>query len=391
MQPPIEEDKWKNYIVNLESKLKYRFKVLKNEEKISEKESDSICPVGTTPRIPKVNKMVINNTPKFRPILSAINTPTYLLAKYLNTILSLLTTNEFTVENSFGFTEEVVNYDHYLYMASLDVESLFTNIPLEETIKNCVNDLFSNNFYSGKLSRKDLYELLKLATTESSFIFDNKLYKQIDGVAMGSPSGPTLANAFLCHSKKNWLNECPSQFKPVIYRRYVDDIFVLFKSKEHLKLFVNDTNSKHRNIKFTFETEDSNNFSDVKITRKNKRFVTSIFRKAIFSGIFTNYNSFIFDTYKIGLVHMLLFWFCKICSSMENFHTEVEHLRSNFKCNNYLVNIIDQCIKKLLDKLYVPKQIVPTVPTKELLVVLPYLGSFSLNLRKRLHRSVSKS
>ena len=76
MQPPIEEDKWKNYIVNLESKLKYRFKVLKNEEKISEKESDSICPVGTTPGIPKVNKMVINNTPKFRPILSAINTPT---------------------------------------------------------------------------------------------------------------------------------------------------------------------------------------------------------------------------------------------------------------------------------------------------------------------------
>ena len=311
MQPPIEEDKWKNYIVNLESKLKYRFKVLKNEEKISEKESDSICPVGTTPGIPKVNKMVINNTPKFRPILSAINTPTYLLAKYLNTILSLLTTNEFTVENSFGFTEEVVNYDHYLYMASLDVESLFTNIPLEETIKNCVNHLFSNNFHSSKLIRKDLYELLKLATTESSFIFDNKLYKQIDGVAMGSPSGPTLANAFLCHSKKNWLNECPSQFKPVIYRRYVDDIFVLFKSKEHLKLFVNDTNSKHRNIKFTFETEDSNNFSDVKITRKNKRFVTSIFRKAIFSGIFTNYNSFIFDTYKIGLVHMLLFWFCK--------------------------------------------------------------------------------
>ena len=268
MQPPIEEDKWKNYIVNLESKLKYRFKVLKNEEKISEKESDSICPVGTTPGIPKVNKMVINNTPKFRPILSAINTPTYLLAKYLNTILSLLTTNEFTVENSFGFTEEVVNYDHYLYMASLDVESLFTNIPLEETIKNCVNDLFSNNFYSGKLSRKDLYELLKLATTESSFIFDNKLYKQIDGVAMGSPLGPTLATAFLCHFEKNWLNECPSQFKPVVYKRYVDDIFVLFKSKEHLKLFVNYMNSKHRNIKFTFETEDSNNFSflDVKIT-----------------------------------------------------------------------------------------------------------------------------
>ena len=114
--------------------------------------------------------------------------------------------------------------------------------------------------------------MLKLATTESSFIFDNKLYKQIDGVAMGSPLGPTLANVFLCHYEKNWLNECPSQFKPVVYKRYVDDIFVLFKSKEHLKLFVNYMNSKHKNIKFTFETEDSNNFPflDVKITYKNK-------------------------------------------------------------------------------------------------------------------------
>ena len=179
IQLPIDED---NYIANLESKLKDRFKVLKNEEKISEKEFDSICPVGTMPGIlygnPKVHKTVVNNTPKFRPILSAINTPTYSLAKYLNPILSPLTTNEFTVKNSFDFAEEVVNYDHNLYMASLYIKSLFTNIPLKETIKNCVDDLFCHNFYSIKLSRKNLYELLKLTTTESSFIFD-KLYKQI--------------------------------------------------------------------------------------------------------------------------------------------------------------------------------------------------------------------
>ena len=116
-------------------------------------------------------------TLRFRPILLAVNTLTYSLAKFLNPILSPLTTNEFTVKNSFDFVEEVVNYDHNLYMASLDVESLFTNVPLEETIKNCVNNLFSSNFYSGKLSKKDLYDLLKIATTESSFIFDDKLYK----------------------------------------------------------------------------------------------------------------------------------------------------------------------------------------------------------------------
>ena len=228
-----------------------------------------------------------------------MNTPTYLLAKYFNPIFSPLTTKEFTVKNSFDFAEEVINYDYEIYMASLCVESLFTNIPLEETIKNCVNDLFCNNFYSGKLSRKDLYDILKLATTESSFIFDNKHYNQIDGVAMGSPLDPTLANAFLSHYEKIWLKECSSQFKPVVYRHYVDDIFVPLKSKEYLKHFVNYINPKDKNINFTFGTEDSNNFSFliVKTTHKKKLFVTSILCKATFSGVFTNNDSFIFDTY----------------------------------------------------------------------------------------------
>ena len=52
------------------------------------------------------------------------------------------------------------------------------------------------------ISRKDLYDMLKLATTETSFIFDNKFDKQIDGVAMGSPLGPAVASAFLCHYEK---------------------------------------------------------------------------------------------------------------------------------------------------------------------------------------------
>ena len=90
---------------------------------------------------------------------------------------------------------------------------------------------------------------------------------------------------------------------------------------------------------------------------------------------------------------MLLFWCFKICSSMENFHVEVEHQRGILKCKNiiYPVNIIDQCIKKFLDKLYVPTQILSTVSKKELLVVLPFSGTFFLNLRKRLYKSINKS
>ena len=79
------------------------------------------------------------------------------------------------------------------------------------------------------VSRETLYYLLKLAKSES--------YKQIGGASMGSPLGHTLANAFLCHYEKLWLDNCPPKFKPVVYRRYADHIFVFFKSKDHLLVF----------------------------------------------------------------------------------------------------------------------------------------------------------
>ena len=101
----------------------------------------------------------------------------------------------------------------------------------------------------------------KLATCQSSSIFGNILYKQIDGFSMGSPLGPTLANAFLCHYEKLWLDNCPPEFKPVIYRRYVDDIIVLFKSKDHLFLFTRYVNTSHKNLKFTFYFKQNNSLS----------------------------------------------------------------------------------------------------------------------------------
>ena len=72
-------------------------------------------------------------------------TPTYKLAKFLLPILKPLTTNEFTVEDSFHFAEEIVDQQHDLIMGSLNVDSLFTNIALEETIEICTNELFKES------------------------------------------------------------------------------------------------------------------------------------------------------------------------------------------------------------------------------------------------------
>ena len=93
--------------------------------------------------------------------------------------------------------------------------------------------------------------LLFLVTKDSYFIFNNILYKQIEGVAMGSRLGPSLANTFLAHREQNWLNSCPLEYRPLYYRRYLDDIFLLFKSFDHLKWFQSYLNSCRVNISFT--------------------------------------------------------------------------------------------------------------------------------------------
>ena len=70
-------------------------------------------------------------------------------------------------------------------------------------------------------------QLLILSVKSSCFIFNDVYYKQIDGVAMGSPLGSTLANLFLVYHECKWLESCPIQFPPKYYHRYVDDIFLV--------------------------------------------------------------------------------------------------------------------------------------------------------------------
>ena len=83
-------------------------------------------------------------------------------------------------------------------MTSLDLESLSTNIPLEETINISWDFLFTNEAKTNNFSRNDFEKLLRIALKSNFFNFDGKICKQTDGVAMGLPLGPCLVNAFLC-------------------------------------------------------------------------------------------------------------------------------------------------------------------------------------------------
>ena len=129
---------------------------------------------------------------------------------------------KYTVKDSFAFAEEIFEQDSDFFMGSLDVNSLFTNIPLEKTTVRVEGT-----------SKIEYKELLYLAAKVSYFIFNGKLYKQVDGIVKGSLLGPTLANASLVCFEKNWLQNYLSDFKPRYYRRHVDGIFVLFTLPEN--------------------------------------------------------------------------------------------------------------------------------------------------------------
>ncbi len=248
---------------------------------ISEDEYKSNDPSGSKPGIlyglGKVHKPNLS----MRPILSAIGTPCHALAKFLVPILQLLTVNTYTVKDSFAFAKEIASLDcDGLHMGSLDVESLFTNIPLEETINLVANELFGGHHDCHGFSLRDISNALDLCAKHIMFLFGGHYYQQLDGVAMGSPLGPTLANAFLAHWEVKWLEDCPCEFKPVFYRRYVDDIFVLFKSATHLDKFKDYMNAWHDSMKFTSDSESRGCFPflDVLVTKGPKKFLTSVYR-----------------------------------------------------------------------------------------------------------------
>ena len=168
---------------------------------------------------------------------------------------------------------------------------------------------------------------------------------------MGSCLGPTLANAFLCHHETNWLNECPPEFKPKFYKRYVDDTFLIFEKSQHIPKFLNYLNSKHPNIEFTcdMESEGSIPFLDVFVTRIDNTLRTTVYRKPTFTGLGINYLSFIPQLFKVNAIKTLLYRCYALSSDWFSFDEEIKFLTTFFHNNGFPLDIINNSICKFLN------------------------------------------
>ena len=203
---------------------------------------------------------------------------------------------------------------------------------------------------------------------------------------MGSPLGPVLANIFMCHFEERWVMN--GKVRPSLWYRYVDDTFTMFDSKDTACEFLQYLNSRHHSVKFTIEFEQDNAipFLDILVKRcPNNTFVTSIYRKKTFTGLYTKWDSFTPRKCKINLIRTLTYRCYRICSSASLLQSALHDLRKLLLQNGYPHGIITYNVNDVLNKnRNKPNSSVSTVPKKDIIILLPYLGLESNQISKRL-------
>ncbi|XP_076038315.1 uncharacterized protein LOC143023612 [Oratosquilla oratoria] len=142
---------------------------------------------------------------KLRPIISQIPTPTYHLAKQLNELITPYIPTFHTLRSTDEFVEFLKNSNPHGMLASLDVESLYTNVPVEETIEIILHDVFHHvSLPPPKIPRHVLQKMLQICTQEVPFRCPSgRIYRQLDGVSMGSPLGVLICTGLYVPYRKS--------------------------------------------------------------------------------------------------------------------------------------------------------------------------------------------
>ena len=218
-----------------------------------------------------------------RPIISQIPTPIYQLTKTIKQLISPYLPSKYNIKS----THEVIQVLHTIkpnngILASLDVENLFTNVPVNETINIIINNIYNNpSLPPLKINPNILRKLLLTCTTEVPF-HDHlgNIYIQTDGVSIGSVLGPIFSNFYMSDLKNRIFNSIK---KPLIYLRYVDDILILANNINKINI-LQDTFQKNSVLNFTHELNKNNkiSFLDVLIdTNNNNNFTTSTYKNPL--------------------------------------------------------------------------------------------------------------
>ena len=148
-------------------------------------------------------------------------------------------------------------------------------------------------------------ELMKFATTFIEFSFDNIMYRQVDGISMGSALGPTMAGIFVGFPEVDLFSKYKA---PEMYFRYADDTYCVFKSETEAGEFFSHLNTMHPALRFTFEKENNSTllFLDVLVCKETSVFLMTLYHKPTYIGLYVHWDSFCPKKRKMNLIKTLI-------------------------------------------------------------------------------------
>ena len=371
----------------------YRYLTKYVKRYVSESVFKRIAPSGSEPaKMYGTIKVHKNNAPA-RPIVSTIGAHNYQLARYLSEIIKVHINKKYLLSSTSEFIDEIKKnknvFNKHNYLVSFDVESLFTNIPVNEVINIAADLVYRHESETKPKFGKDVFVKLCEFATQGCFMYNGEMFKQIDGVSMGSPLAPILANLFLAQLEQSWLSE---ECSPLYYSRYVDDCICLFDNQDKINRFHEFLNKQHPNLKFTTEVgNDKLAFLDVLINTE-PNLTTSIYRKDTYTGILLNYDAICPKQWKNGLVYGMLHRAYTVADCWNVFHNEVNKISLIFVNNGYPKKMIERVVHKFIDKKINVKEDKCTDNSDKdtIYTVLPYIGIASEHFKNTILRIYRK-
>jgi len=325
--------------------------------------------------LPKTHK---KDTP-MRPIVSSIQSPFYKLSKFLsNIIANVVGKNNHYIKDSFEFKKfiDTVKVIPNYQLISLDVVSLYTNIP-KELVKTALTNKWTDIQNHTKLPLQEFLKAIEYTLSMNYLQYTDDYYKQLDGCAMGAPISSTIAQLVMEFLEEEVIAKL--NFEIAFFRRYVDDCLT-YVATENIAKILQAFNHFHPKLQFTLEVEKNNqiNFLDVTIHKSNNKLVTSWYTKPTWSGRYLNFNSHHPNSHKntvmIGIIDRAL----KL-TNPEFRPNVLNRIRKTLLNNGYPLHKINQVIKNRTHKLYNEQN--PKKKTNNIFVAVPYVNQLSEKLQ----------
>lgn len=374
----LKKDPTKSYESKIEKTLR------KHKAFLTDKQRKLLTPHHSkTPHmygLPKIHKAGI----PMRPIVSSRDSPSRELCRFLLPILKPLSGNtDSHVTNTKHFVEitkemQITDTD---MLVSFDVESLFTNIPVNETLTIIETRLNNDNTLKSrtKLPVNVIMELLKLCTESNYFELEGQFYRQDEGMAMGSPLSPIFANIFMEDFEQKAI--ASARLQPKVWLRYVDDVFAVWShGDDKLDEFNEHLNNISPNIKLTTEIEQDNKlaFLDVNVIKDSTTLKTEVFRKKTHTGRYLNYKSNHCESVKESVAYSLFDRAKSVCCERETLDAELNKISQELKNNGYPQKVIDKCKKNRETK----QNIILESDKPIAFINIPYVPKLSEKIRR---------